>query len=100
MLQINVSLFKSYVDINLILMNAIFKKYSLKMTFHTLTQCVNSLTAVIAIQKKHDIMKNERYSMTAYDAIIVYFETLIKHLNVKEKINITETTLLNSYFNK
>ena len=45
-------------------------------------------------------MRNERYSMTAYDVIIVYFETLTKHLNVKEKIDVTEATLLDSYFNK
>ena len=53
-----------------------------------------------AIQRKHDIMKNERYSITAYDAAIVYFKTLIKHLNVRKKINITETVLFDNYFNK
>ena len=63
-------------------------------------QCVNSLTAVIVIQRKHDIMRNERYSMTVYDVIIIYFKVLMKHLNVKEKINVAETTLLNSYFNE
>ena len=38
--------------------------------------------------------------MTAYDAAIVYFKTLMKHLNVKKKINVAKTVLFNSYFNK
>ena len=45
-------------------------------------------------------MKDERYSVIAYNVIIVYFKTLIKHLNVKEKINVIKTMLFNSYFNK
>ena len=45
-------------------------------------------------------MRNERYSMTAYDAVIVYFKILIKHLNVKEKIDVAEMMLFNSYFNE
>ena len=45
-------------------------------------------------------MKNEKYLMTAYNAIIVYFETLMKHLNVEEKIDIAKTTLLNNYFDE
>ena len=81
-------------------MSTVLKKYSLKTTFHILMQCVNSLAAVTVIQRKHDIMKDERYSMTAYDAVIVYFETLIKHLNVEEKIDITEVMLFDSYFNE
>ena len=48
-LQINISLFKSYVNINLISVSTVLKRYSLKTTFHTLTQHINSLTAVIAI---------------------------------------------------
>ena len=70
------------------------------MTFYILTQHVNSLAAVIAIQRKHDIIRDERYSMTAYDAAIVYFKILIKHLNVKEKISIIKTALLDNYFNE
>ena len=81
-------------------MSAILKRYNLKTTSHILTQCVNSLTAVTAIQRKHDIMRDERYSVTIYDAIIVYFKTLTKHLNAEEKISVTETVLLNSYFNE
>ena len=81
-------------------MSTVLKRYNLKMTFHTSAQCVNSLAVMTAIQKKHDIMKNERYSMTVYDAAIVYFKTLMKHLNAEEKINITKTTLLDSYFNE
>ena len=38
--------------------------------------------------------------MTAYDAAIIYFEALIKHLNIKEKINITKAALFNNYFNE
>ena len=45
-------------------------------------------------------MKNERYSVTAYNVIIIYFKTLMKHLNVKEKIDVAETMLLDSYFNE
>ena len=45
-------------------------------------------------------MRNERYLVTVYDAAIVYFETLIKHLNVEEKISITETMLFDNYFNE
>ena len=63
-------------------------------------QCANSLIAVIAIQRKHDIMRNERYSMITYDVIIIYFKTLMKHLNVKKKIIIIKIALLNSYFNE
>ena len=98
--QINALLFKNYVNINLILMSTILKKYNLKMTFHILTQHVNSLTAVIAIQRKHDIMRNEKYLMIAYDAAIVYFKTLMKHLNIRKKIDIIKTTLFNNYFNE
>ena len=100
MLQINISLFKSYVDINSISVNAVFKKYNLKMTFHTLIQHANSLTAMIAIQRKHDIIKDEKYLMTAYDAAIVYFKTLMKHLNAEKKVNIIKTALFDSYFNE
>ena len=100
MLQINISLFKSYVNINSISVSTVFKKYSLKMTFYTSIQCVNSLTVMIAIQRKHDIMRDEKYSVTAYNAAIIYFKTLMKHLNAEEKINVTEMTLLNSYFNE
>ena len=53
-----------------------------------------------AIQRKHNIVRNERYSMTAYDVAIVYFKTLIKHLNAEEKISIIKMTLLDSYFNE
>ena len=81
-------------------MSTVLKKYSLKTTFYILTQCVNSLAAMIAIQRKHDIIKNERYSMTTYNVIIVYFKTLTKHLNVEEKISIAKTMLLDSYFNE
>ena len=45
-------------------------------------------------------MRNERYSVTVYDIIIVYFKTLIKHLNVKKKINVTKTVLFDNYFNE
>ena len=45
-------------------------------------------------------MKNERYSMTAYDVAIVYFKILMKHLNVEEKISVVKIMLLNNYFNK
>ena len=38
--------------------------------------------------------------MTAYDTAIVYFKTLIKHLNAEEKIDVTKITLLNNYFNE
>ena len=99
-LQINISLFKSYVDINSILMNVIFKRYDLKMTFYILTQCVNSLIVMIAIQRKHDIIKNERYSVTAYNVTIIYFKTLMKHLNAEKKINVVKTALFNNYFNE
>ena len=99
-LQVNTSSFKSYVNINSISVSTVLKRYNLKTTLHTSVQHVNSLTAVTAIQRKHDIMRNEKYSMTAYDAAIVYFETLMKHLNAEEKINITEMMLLDSYFNE
>ena len=55
---------------------------------------------MIAIQRKHDIMKNEKYLIIIYDAAIVYFKTLMKHLNAERKINIAETALLNNYFNE
>ena len=38
-------------------------------------------------------MKNADYS-----AAIIYFKNLIKHLNVKKIINITETALLDNCF--
>ena len=63
-------------------------------------QCVNSLAVVIAIQRKHDIMRDKRYLMTIYNAVIVYFKALTKHLNAGKKIDIAEMTLLNSYFNE
>ena len=81
-------------------MSTILKKYNLKMTFYILMQYANSLTAIIAIQKKHNIMKNERYLMTTYDATIIYFKTLMKHLNAEKKVNVTKTALFNSYFNE
>ena len=81
-------------------MSTVFKRYSLKMTSHTSMQCVNSLIAMTAIQRKHDIMRDERYSVTAYDAAIVYFKALMKHLNAEEKIDVAETALLDSYFNE
>ena len=45
-------------------------------------------------------MRNERYSVTAYDAAIVYFKTLMKHLNAREEISVAKAVLLNSYFNE
>ena len=81
-------------------MSTVFKKYNLKITSHILIQCVNNLTAMIVIQRKHDIMKNEKYSVTAYNATIIYFKTLMKHLNVREKISIVKMMLFNSYFNE
>ena len=99
-LQINVSLFKNYININLISVSTIFKKYSLKTIFHILTQHVNSLAVMTVIQRKHNIMKNEKYSMTVYDVIIIYFKTLMKHLNVKKKISITKMILFNNYFDE
>ena len=81
-------------------MNAIFKKYDLKMTFYILMQCVNSLTAMTVIQRKHNIMRDEKYLITAYNVTIVYFKTLMKYLNAEKKINIIKTVLFNSYFNK
>ena len=81
-------------------MSTIFKKYNLKMTLHISMQHVNSLAVMIVIQRKHNIMKNERYSVTAYDAAIVYFKTLMKHLNVKKEVDVAKTMLLDNYFNK
>ena len=40
-------------------------------------------------------MKNVDYS-----AAIIYFKNLIKYLNVKETISITEIILLDNYFEK
>ena len=40
-------------------------------------------------------MKNVNYS-----AAIIYFENLMKHLNVKETINMIKMTLLNNCFKK
>ena len=45
-------------------------------------------------------MRDERYSVTAYNAAIVYFKALMKHLNAEEKISVAETMLLNNYFNE
>ena len=45
-------------------------------------------------------MRNERYSVTVYDAAIVYFEALMKHLNAERKIDVAETALFNNYFNE
>ena len=45
-------------------------------------------------------MRNEKYSMIAYDALIVYFKILMKYLNVKKKIDITKTALFNNYFDE
>ena len=45
-------------------------------------------------------MRDERYSMTAYDAAIIYFKILMKYLNVRKKINITKTALFDSYFDE
>ena len=45
-------------------------------------------------------MRNERYSVAAYDVIIVYFETLTKHLNVEEKVSVAKTALFDSYFDE
>ena len=99
-LQINISLFKNYININLISVSTILKKYDLKTIFHILMQHVNNLAAMITIQRKHDIMKNEKYLMTVYDAAIVYFKILMKHLNAEKKINVAKMTLLNSYFDE
>ena len=44
-------------------------------------------------------MRDERYSVTAYDVIIIYFKILIKHLNAEEKIDIAKAVLFNNYFN-
>ena len=81
-------------------MSIVFKRYNLKITFHILMQYANSLAAVTAIQRKHDIVRNERYSMIAYDAVIVYFEALTKHLNTEEKVGVAEAALLDSYFDE
>ena len=70
------------------------------MTPHTPAQHANSLAAVAAIQRKHDIMRDERYSVAAYDAAIVYFEALMKHLNARGKVGIAEAALLDSYFDE
>ena len=70
------------------------------MTLHISVQHVNSLAAVTAIQRKHDIMRNERYSVAAYDVAIVYFKVLTKHLNAEEKIDVAKIMLLNSYFDE
>ena len=40
-------------------------------------------------------MKNADYS-----AVIIYFENLIKHLNVKKTISMIKATLLDNYFKK
>ena len=45
-------------------------------------------------------MKNEKYSVTAYDVTIIYFKVLMKHLNAEKKINVAKIMLLNSYFNE
>ena len=38
--------------------------------------------------------------MIAYDVAIIYFKTLMKHLNVKKKIDIVEIMLFDNYFNE
>ena len=48
-LWINISSFKNYVNINLISVSAVLKKYDLKMTFHISAQHVNSLTVITVI---------------------------------------------------
>ena len=35
-------------------------------------------------------MRNERYLVAAYDVAIVYFETLMKHLDAGGKVGIAE----------
>ena len=81
-------------------MSVILKRYSLKITSHISMQYVNSLAAVTAIQRKHNIMRNERYSVTAYNVTIIYFKVLMKHLNAEEKIDVIKAMLFNNYFNE
>ena len=45
-------------------------------------------------------MRDERYSVIIYNAVIVYFKTLMKHLNAEKKINVIKMTLFNNYFNE
>ena len=96
MLQIYAALFNCFINIyHLLIMKKYVKKYSLNIILHILMQHVNSLIIIINIQNKNFIIKNTNYSI-----MIIYFKTLTKHLNAKERINITEMTLFNHCFRK
>ena len=58
-------------------------------------QYVNNLTMITIIQKTHKLL-----SYIVYIIMIIYFNMLIKHLNVKEVISVIKTMLFNNCFNE
>ena len=95
MLWIHITVFNCFVDVHhLFTIEKIVKKYSLNVTsLHISMQHVNSLAAVINIQNENIIMRDADYS-----AAIIYFENLMKHLNVRKTISMMKTALLDNCF--
>ena len=94
-LKFNAEMLNSNVRINVIKASDFLRKYNLNMILHILTQCVNSLTVIIIIQKKHNSLK-----CAVYTAVIVYFKKLMKHLNAEKIISEMKMTLFNNCFNE
>ena len=95
MLQIHTAVFSCFVNIHhFFTVEKIVRKYSLNVTsLHILMQHVNSLAVMTNIQNENITMKDADYS-----AAIIYFENLMKHLNVREIISMAKTALLDNCF--
>ena len=97
MLQIHIAAFSCFVNVHhFFTVKKIIRKYSLNVTsLHILTQHVNNLAVITSIQNENITMRD-----TDYSAAIIYFENLMKHLNARETISMTEVTLFNNCFKK
>ena len=95
MLQIHITAFSCFINTHhLLTIKKIIRKYNLNTALlHISAQCVNSLTAMTSIQNENITMRDVDYS-----AAIIYFENLMKHLNVRGTISMTEAALLDSCF--
>ena len=94
-LQIHAAAFSCFINVHhLLTVEKIVRKYSLNTALlHISAQCVNSLAAVTSIQNENITMRDVDYS-----AAIIYFENLMKHLNARGTISMTEMALLDSCF--
>ena len=92
--------FTSFFIMHIFTAGSVLNHYELILLPHIAAQYMNNLAAVAQILKQDTIMTEDSFKSIKYDTATVYFERLIKHLNIRGTTSTAEMKLLDSCFDE